>query len=169
VGVVVLLIVGAVVALVVLSGGDDDDPETATDTDRTTVSVPSTEDPGSTDSSPSTPSTELPPSSEGPASTDSLPFTTPSLPGGGTSAPPDAFPDPPGARESITGGIEVPGTTAQEVAAFYEAELPGAGYTVDRVDDVGGTFAITVSGPDEGILSIVAVGPLPTTVIWTGL
>ena len=45
--------------------------------------------------------------------------------------------------------------------------LEGAGYTVDRVDDVGGIAVITVSGPESGILSITAFDPLPTTVLWT--
>jgi len=159
VGLVALLLVGAVVALVAL--GDDDEPDRADDTTTSAAADPttgSTELPGST---------EGPTSSEGPTTSDG-PIPTPSLPGGGgVSAPPEAFPDPPGATDSITGGIAVEGMTAQQVADFYEAELPGAGYTVDRVDDVGGVVAITVSGPDSGILSITSLSPLPTTVLWT--
>ncbi|HEU5152203.1 MAG TPA: hypothetical protein VFU19_17055 [Iamia sp.] len=161
VGVVALLLVAAIVGLVVLSGGDDDDPERAGDRGTTTEAADTTEPP---------PDTELPPDTTAPpGSTDTTsPVPTPpSLPGTGTNAPPDGFPDPPGARESITGGIEVPGMTAAQLAAFYEAELPGAGYTVDRVDDIAGTFVLTISGPDSGVLSIVEVATLPATAIWT--
>ncbi len=165
VGVIALLLVGAAVALVALSGGDDEDPDRAAG-DATTVT---TEAPSTTES----PATELPGSSttEAPATTDAPattgPVPTPSLPESGSLAPPEDFPDPPGATESITGGIEVPGMTAAEVGAFYEAELPGAGYTVDRVDDVGGIIAISVSGPARGVLSVTTFEPLPTTVVWS--
>jgi hypothetical protein len=168
VGVVLLLLVGAIVALVALSSGDDE-ADKASDRDPTTVSVPttpSTEGPSSTE----LPGPTDPPGTE-PPSTDVPPTSspTPTLPGAGTLAPPDGFPDPPGARESITGGIEVPGMTAEEVGQFYEDGLPGAGYTVDRVDDLNGIVAITVSGPEDGVLSITSFAGLPTTVIWTAL
>ena len=85
----------------------------------------------------------------------------------GATALPEGFPEPPGASPSVTGGIDVPGTV-DDVAAFYEANLPPAGYVIGSQVDVGvgRSLPVTNSGVD-GQLLLVDLGTGTVTVLWT--
>lgn len=161
--VVVLGLIGAgIVGLVLLSGGDDDEPDRADVTVTTdgpgTTEAPATDGPGST---------EIPPSTDAPGTTEATTPETPSVPGAGDLTPPDAIPRPDGAEPGIV-GLEVEGQTVEQVTQFYVDALPGAGFTVGEVQDLGTITVIPVEGNGlRGQLSVTNVSPLPTSVIWT--
>ncbi len=160
VAVVVLLLTAVGVFLVV--GGDDDDSAGSTTTSSTTSTETASTTTETTETTASTPTT---PDPTDPTTSTQAP-TVPSVPGS-TAALPEGFPDPPGATPSVTGGIDVPGTV-DEVAAFYEANLPPAGYTIGSGFDVGVGRSFEVTGPGvDGQLLLVDFTTGTVSVIWT--
>lgn len=156
--VVVLVLVGiGVIGLVVLRGGGDDEA-------RSEVTVTTDVEPATTGGGSG--STEVPATTDDPGTTETPTPDTPSAPGAGDLTPPEAIPRPEGAAPGIV-GLEVEGQTVEQVTQFYLDALPGAGFTVGEVQDLGTITVIPVTGNGvEGQLSITAVAG-PTNVIWT--